>query len=406
MRQLPRLLVVITLVPACWAKFPDALLDPDTRSDDFGVSDRSVPDTEPPKDARSEPTTDLPQPDVPRPDLIPADAAAPDAPQGILALGAACKKDSDCWTGLCVDGVCCNAPCTGTCVACDSAGKLGQCLPVPAGQDPKNQCAPKPRATCKQDGACDGKGACRLWPGDTICQDPLCSGSGQELVSLPSLCDGAGTCVPLGTIACSPYKCDPTTRRCHASCTGSGAAQCISGKPCVAGQCDARARPRGVGCTNGTECESGLCVDGVCCDGQCVGPCETCKLTVTTSAGSYAAAGKCIKVPAGSDPDSECTPTAAATCGQDGTCDGSGACRLHPSGTVCKARVCNSTTSPHQLEPHHRCNGGGACLAVGSATSCGDYLCMSGGQSCFGQCLSSAQCGPSASCNLSSNNCQ
>jgi hypothetical protein len=47
--------------------------------------------------------------------------------QGNACSVAAPKCGRDHW---CVDGVCCNSPCTGPCESCDQPGKLGTCLPT------------------------------------------------------------------------------------------------------------------------------------------------------------------------------------------------------------------------------------------------------------------------------------
>lgn len=68
------------------------------------------------------------------------------------ANGATCASASECQSNFCVDGVCCNTACTGTCQACNVAGSLGTCANIPNGQDPANECA----GTL----VCNGAGAC------------------------------------------------------------------------------------------------------------------------------------------------------------------------------------------------------------------------------------------------------
>jgi len=66
--------------------------------------------------------------------------------------GQPCTSPAQCPTGFCVDGVCCDRACDGACEACDMAGTVGTCVPVPAGRDPDNECP-----VC---GVCNGTGAC------------------------------------------------------------------------------------------------------------------------------------------------------------------------------------------------------------------------------------------------------
>ena len=77
-------------------------------------------------------------------------------------------------------------------------------------------------------------------------------------------------------------------------------------------------------CSSGSECDNGICVDGFCCDRAC-GGCEACKQVVTGKPN-----GTCAPVASGADPHDACADeTATLECGNDGTCDGKGACRKH-----------------------------------------------------------------------------
>jgi hypothetical protein len=62
--------------------------------------------------------------------------------------GGSCSMASDCETGFCVDGVCCEQASCGPCRACDTAASPGLCAPVPNG----TACA---TGIC-QSGACSG----------------------------------------------------------------------------------------------------------------------------------------------------------------------------------------------------------------------------------------------------------
>jgi hypothetical protein len=92
--------------------------------------------------------------------------------------GQACGSASTCASGFCVDGVCCDRACDGTCMACNQAGLAGKCSPFAAGSDPQQECG-KGSGACKP--ACDGVGACAYPPYGTTCGTCL-------------LCDGMGMC--------------------------------------------------------------------------------------------------------------------------------------------------------------------------------------------------------------------
>ena len=66
--------------------------------------------------------------------------------------GQSCSLDTECATGRCVDGVCCNTACSGTCEKCNLAGLNGICSAVPDGQDIDNECP---------GGVCNGARACQ-----------------------------------------------------------------------------------------------------------------------------------------------------------------------------------------------------------------------------------------------------
>jgi hypothetical protein len=132
--------------------------------------------------------------------------------------GEPCGAPTECSSGNCVDGYCCDSPCTGTCVACDVASTVGTCSFVPADTDPADDCGFY---------TCDGAGACI-----TTCTVDTCSGH----------CDVG--------------------------------AQCVSGS-CIAGLAN------GTTCVTGCECASGHCSDGVCCDLACDGACMACDLVAS-----------------------------------------------------------------------------------------------------------------------------
>src|SRR5262249_23511990 len=116
-------------------------------------------------------------------------------------------------------------------------------------------------------------------------------------------------------------------------------------------------------CDNLSDCQSGVCMDGGCCDKPCAGLCAAC----TAAKKGQGADGVCGLIAAGTDPDSECVTQDAATCGNDGTCDGQGACRKYAAGTVCTPSSCLNIST--MLKPDF-CDGKGVCVDSGS-TSCG-----------------------------------
>jgi uncharacterized protein YkwD len=80
--------------------------------------------------------------------------------------GGPCTTPSQCTSGFCVDGYCCNTACGQTCRACDVANSLGTCTFIPANSDPDNECSGSD--------VCNGAGQC----------GPQCLGAGPTTTPL------------------------------------------------------------------------------------------------------------------------------------------------------------------------------------------------------------------------------
>ena len=306
------------------------------------------------------------------------DAADADVPTGEepLANGRACMHGGQCYSSFCVDGVCCNAECTGACVSCKVTGSEGACMSVPAGEDPRDQCAESAPATCGLDGTCDGAGACRRYVAGSECAPGSCTGATETAAST---CDGNGTCKAGGTRSCAPQTCQNGS--CGTACTSD--AQCLTGFFCEATSCRPK-RALAAACDKASDCMSNNCAQGVCCNSACSQNCYACNL-----AGSV---GTCTAAATGTDPLNQCATTAATTCGTDGQCDGAGACRLFASGTACGP---GGSCTGNVETGARTCNGLGTCL-VASSRACSPYVC--GATSCLNSCTTAANCQAGNSC--------
>ncbi len=309
---------------------------------------------------------------------------------GELENGAACTAGNLCKSGFCAAGVCCDVACDGACMACTAAAKEsgeldGECGPAKAGTDPRGDCTESAPESCGDDGKCDGAGACRKYAAGIQCSEPTCAAA---VKTNAKECDGNGACADAGTTPCEPPTCNGNV--CASDCTSD--ADCGTGKYCdtASGDC---ADKRGIGstCPADNQCQSGHCVDGYCCNSACTGTCESCDGSI-----SIGSNGTCAAVSAGIDPDDECTDMGATSCGTDGECDGSGACRQYGASTVCEAASCSGST----LTNAKRCNGSGVCGSNGTQ-SCDPYVCANG-TSCRTSCSSPSHCISSSFCNGSS----
>src|SRR5688572_26032504 len=144
---------------------------------------------------------------------------------------------------FCVDGVCCDTPCSGTCEACTAAlkgsGPDGVCGPIAAGADPQDECAVQGEASCGFDGNCDGAGACSRYAAGTLCREaPLdCD--------LPEQCPGQGAPCPPDGRKSSGTGCASDDNPCTLDQCDGNSAQCQhpagnANAPCgaEAGECD------------------------------------------------------------------------------------------------------------------------------------------------------------------------
>jgi hypothetical protein len=292
-------------------------------------------------------------------------------------LGTTCGCHEECGSGQCVDGVCCNNSCTGTCQACNVPGRAGTCSPVPDGTAPvvAGQCAAEAAASCGLDGLCDGSGGCRRYPEGTVCDEGRCQGN--QVVDIKA-CSG-GSCKATSTVSCSPYACDASNRRCHGRCTND--AECAGAK-CEAGSCGQK--PLGAACVKADECESNICTDGVCCNIACTGPCVSCREAGNVGVCSPAAAGR-------TDPHGLCKVEPLETCGLTGLCNGQGGCARVAVGTICRPGSCSGAT----FNPPSACDEDGSC-AAGTPTTCAPFLCDDA--VCRGTCTNNDQCLTPAVC--------
>ena len=88
--------------------------------------------------------------------------------------------------------------------------------------------------------------------------------------------------------------------------------------------------------------------------------------------------GACALADVGTDPRDDCPDDGVATCGRDGLCDGSGACRHYPIGAVCQA------PSLPRVDAHERVSlrSDGTCRPT-SGQPCDPYRCNPTGSDCL-----------------------
>ncbi len=296
---------------------------------------------------------------------------------GLENLGQPCGVGTECLSGICAEGVCCDDACAGACHSCALASSMGHCTPLAAGAvDSKNVCIDEGATTCGENGRCDGSGGCQKYKEGTICAPDGCSGNVYTPVST---CSATGQCTPPDSLPCAPYVCNGNT--CFDACTTDQ--NCISPTTCNNNSCGEKAI--GASCSASAECRSTFCAQGVCCDAACSGACTSCALP-----GSL---GTCTNVPNdASDPAGLCADQGAASCGTNGKCQ-AGACQKYAQGTACEDSTCPSSSTT--FTPGSTCDGQGACVTP-AASSCFPFQC--GVNVCNASCTTDAECAAPAVC--------
>jgi len=192
--------------------------------------------------------------------------------------GVDCNDGGECRSNHCVDGVCCESACAGTCVACSNAKtdkESGRCVAIPLQEDPDNECAVDNVNECGTDGTCTGGGACRVQGVGTACGSATCSGN---TLTPTGSCNGASMCNEGAPRNCDGHlKCASGTA-CRTTCTGD--THCVTGYYCSSNSCLAK-KDEGATCQNANECASGACRDNVCCESSCSLACQACSAATT-----------------------------------------------------------------------------------------------------------------------------
>ncbi len=243
-------------------------------------------------------------------------------------LGDPCSSDSQCDTGHCASGVCCQEACDDACMACNLQGSVGSCLALADG------------SACGDDSnVCDG--------GET-CQDGVC------------LAGGALNCDD-GSV-CTADSCDPATGCVHV------AMDCNDDDSCTTDSCDPAA-----GCQNLPAADGSSCADANVCNGQ-----ETCQAGVC-SAGS----------PLDCHNDDPCTDESchpASGCQYNPVADGAVCASTNQclAGGTCQSGACQGgapvTCDDHNACTQDSCLPDAGCVfdALPNGSACGGGLCGQG----------------------------
>lgn len=187
----------------------------------------------------------------------------------VLELGAECSMSSECESGHCARGVCCETACEGGCYSCLAGSKVsgpsGVCGPVRPGAGPNEACDNDD--FCGNTGFCDGSGQCAQREEGTLCEQAKCASTTQSQGA--RACDGLGRCTPATTTTCRDgYTCaDAVCRKtCEQTADCASDFWCLDGA-CVTGRRCSEDRREAYDEQGSVEsCDTVLCSDGRCPD--------------------------------------------------------------------------------------------------------------------------------------------
>jgi RHS repeat-associated protein len=181
----------------------------------------------------------------------------------------ACTSNSQCATGFCASGVCCDTACNGGCGVCNLTGHVGTCSAASSG------------TVCRAaNGACDAAETCNgtslTCPTDGVAPLGTVCRAANGACDVPETCDGTTKGCPADGFAPSTTVCRASTGTCDAAetCTGTSAACPADGFAPAGTVC----RPSAGGCDAAETCSgtSALCpADGVAAAGTVCRPAES-----------------------------------------------------------------------------------------------------------------------------------
>jgi hypothetical protein len=295
---------------------------------------------------------------------------------GLKPNGAMCPGGAtQCQSGKCVDGVCCQVSSCPTCQVCGGAG--GTCQAV-AADTPDPGCGNTSGAACGPTGVCAANGTCKNQSAGTGC-GTVCSANNQGIVQRQ--CDGVGGCMDAtmttscgGLFLCSGGAC-LTECTSNAQCVPGGTVTCQDINPSSGkGTCQNK-RADGAMCTKSDDCVNGNCVGNICCATASCPACQSC------------GTGSCQAVNAGTA-DTRCS---------SGTTGNSCSTGLCAAGGVCEVGACPPLCATDTSSQARMCNGSGGC-GNGTLTDCLTYKCNSGTGVCRLFCTTTADCSVSNTC--------
>ena len=359
--------------------------------------------------------------------------------------GTACVTGTECLSGFCAWGVCCNALCDRGCEACNLPGLTGACSLEPIGFAGAPSCSPfvcggNPTCPtlCMADAQCIATSYCQLSAcvpkksngtacnGGNECSSAQCIDGFCCNTACGGACDAcdvpgfAGTCRArpagaTGVPSCAPYVCGGSTAFCGTTCVTD--VECAATAFCGGGVC-ATKRVNGVACSANNQCQTDQCVDGFCCNSVCGSGCDVCNApgkagTCQVVAAGAAGAPACAPYLCGGSATCPTSCTADVQCTLTAFCNGDACVPKLANGAVCSGtRECASGQCGDGVCCNSACGAAcDACDVTGSvgicifspkgspgAPSCAPLLCTGNLASCPTSCVDDTSCLPGQYC--------
>ena len=274
---------------------------------------------------------------------------------GSKPLGALCSAAAECASNFCAQGVCCATPAP---PAASPATRPARPAPARrwrrAAPTPPGQCRDEGPTSCRTDGMCDGAG--RLPPLRRRHDLPVghlqrrAAHAGVDLRRRGQLRGG-------GHPGLRPLRLqrrgDRLLQLLHRQRPVPGAQPAATPTAAAAPSPTAAPAARGPSAPRASAWRASAAAP------PAAGTCKSCAVP-----GSM---GTCTNVPAGgSDPQGGCAPSPESSCGNDGRCNGAGACRQWGTSTLCRAASCPAGSSALSLPAF--CDGAGTCPASAMQT--------------------------------------
>ena len=266
----------------------------------------------------------------------------------------------------CTDGVCTGSPLTCKAATCtDGVQNGGETDADCGGSSTCGRCGTGLKCVNASD--CSSK-VCT----GGLCQAPSCSDGEENGTETDVDCGGSCAGAPTNKKCDLNEGCDAPTDCTTNRCSGVGGL-CLKSL-------------NGEACSDAALCDSGFCADGVCCNTACNGTCEACSIAAFGSA-----QGTCTAFANNTDPAGECTDEGAASCGNDGMCNGARACRKYAAGIECRAAAAGG------CDVAESCPGNGAACPTNAfapnTTVCAAAACNGTNFSAAVTCSGTATCG-------------